>query len=200
MLATDYTVSEDGLVYTFNLRQGVLFHNGEELKASDVVFTIERCRPSARMYSYVEPIASAEALDDYTVTITLSYQYAPFIKYVGELDIVNEKFVTEVGDDGFATQTCGTGPYMLKEFVQAQSASVTAFPTTGRAKPRSKTSTGRSSPTPQRPCSPLSPANSIMSAFRRPTGRTLSERKVSHRAARNQPHHLPDAQPRGCAV
>ena len=128
MLATDYTVSEDGLVYTFNLRQGVLFHNGEELKASDVVFTIERCRPSARMYSYVEPIASAEALDDYTVVITLGYEYAPFIKYVGELDIVNEKFLTEVGDDGFATQTCGTGPYMLKEFVQAQSASVTAFP------------------------------------------------------------------------
>ena len=56
MLATDYTVSDDGLVYTFNLRQGVLFHNGEELKASDVVFTINRCKESARMYSYVEPI------------------------------------------------------------------------------------------------------------------------------------------------
>ena len=128
VLATDYTVSEDGLTYTFNLRQGVLFHNGEELKASDVVFTVERCREAPRMYAYVEPIASVEAADDYTVVITLSYEYAPFIQYIGSLQIVNEKFVTEVGDDALATQTCGTGPYMLNEFVQAQSVSITAFP------------------------------------------------------------------------
>ena len=128
LLATDYSISDDGLVYTFNLRQGVLFHNGEELKASDVVFTINRCKESARMYSYVEPIESVEALDDYTVAITLSYEYAPFIQYVGSLPIVNEKFVTEVGDDAFATQTCGTGPYMLSDFQQALSVAVTAYP------------------------------------------------------------------------
>lgn len=128
VLATDYTVSEDGLTYTFNLRQGVLFHNGEELKASDVVFTIERCREAPRMYAYVEPIASVEAIDDYTVAITLAYEYAPFTQYIGALQIVNEKFVNEVGDDALATQACGTGPYMLNEFVQAQSVSITAFP------------------------------------------------------------------------
>lgn len=126
-LATDYTISDDGLVYTFNLRQGVKFHNGEEFKASDVVFSIERCRESARMYSYVEPIASVEAPDDYTAVITLSYQYAPFIQYVGALWIVNEKHVTEVGKDAFATDPCGTGPYMLKSFEPTLSTSVTAF-------------------------------------------------------------------------
>ena len=46
LLATDYSVSDDGLVYTFNIRQGVKFHNGEELKASDVVFTFERAKQS----------------------------------------------------------------------------------------------------------------------------------------------------------
>ncbi len=127
-LATDYSISDDGLVYTFNLRQGVKFHNGEELKASDVVFSIERCRESARMYAYVEPIASAEALDDYTVAITLSYQYAPFIQYAGALPIVNEKHVTEVGKDAMATDPCGTGPYMLKSFEPTLSTSMTAFP------------------------------------------------------------------------
>ena len=128
MLATDYTVSEDGLVYTFNLRQGVLFQNGEELKASDVVFTVNRCKESASMYSYVEPIESVEAIDDYTVAITLGYQYAPFIQYVAGLLIVNEKFVNETGDDAMATNTCGTGPYMLKDFQQALSVAITAYP------------------------------------------------------------------------
>ena len=128
MLATDYTVSDDGLSYTLNLRQGVKLHNGEEFKARDVVFSINRCKESARMYSYVEPIASAEAPDDYTAVITLSYQYAPFIQYVGSLAIVNEKHCTEVGDDAFATNPCGTGPYMLNDWQQAISVSLTAFP------------------------------------------------------------------------
>ncbi len=128
VLATDYTVSDDGLTYTFNLRQGVKFHNGEELKASDVVFSINRCKESARMYSYVEPIAKVEAPDDYTAVITLSYQYAPFVQYVSSLAIINEKHCTEVGDDAFATNPCGTGPYMLDDWQQAISVSLTAFP------------------------------------------------------------------------
>ena len=44
VLATDYTISEDGLAYTFNIREGVTFQNGDELTASDVVFSFERAK------------------------------------------------------------------------------------------------------------------------------------------------------------
>ena len=117
-LATDYTISDDGLTWTFTLREGVQFHNGEPLKASDVVYTIERCRGAARMYSYVEPIADVTAPDDNTVVFTLGYEYAPFLNYIGSLMIVNEKYCTEVGEEGMRTSTCGTGPYVLKEHNQ----------------------------------------------------------------------------------
>lgn len=127
LLATDYSVSEDGLTYTFNIRQGVQFHNGEELKASDVVFSYERSMESAHMYSYVEPIVSVDAPDDYTFVIELKAAYAPFMQYVAAIPIVNEKQCLEAGED-FALNPCGTGPYTLSDYQQNVSLSLQSFP------------------------------------------------------------------------
>src|SRR5690606_25651046 len=67
MLAESYEVSEDGKTITFNLRQGVLFHNGDELKASDVVASQERWQKmSTQAKTYLADV-TWEAADDYTV-------------------------------------------------------------------------------------------------------------------------------------
>ena len=128
LLATDYSVSDDGLVYTFNLRQDVRFHNGEELKASDVVFTFERAKQSPYLMSATEAIASVEAADDYTFVMTLSHPYGPIMQYLDSILIINEKHYNEVGNDDFSLNPCGTGPYTLKDFQQAVSISMEAFP------------------------------------------------------------------------
>ena len=88
-LAESFTISEDGLVYTFNLRQGVKFHNGRELTSSDVKYTFERLvnpatqSPGQGYYAVIEGFdemvsGAADGLsgvstpDDYTVIIRLT--------------------------------------------------------------------------------------------------------------------------------
>ena len=69
LLADDISVSADSLTYTIKLKQGVLFHNGEEMKAKDVAFSINRATTMPFLAAYTGSIESAEAADDYTVTM-----------------------------------------------------------------------------------------------------------------------------------
>ena len=112
-LAESYTVSDDGLVYTFKLRQGVLFHNGEEMKASDVHFSYETCKASPYRGAQMEQYASSRAVDDYTFELTLVDVYAPVMEImVSSIQIVSEKAVNELGSD-FGLNPVGTGPYVF---------------------------------------------------------------------------------------
>ena len=73
-LASKWTVSSDGLVYTFHLRQGVRFHNGRELTAEDVVYSYNRLMDPKTKYPFspqVQNIKEVKALDKYTAQITL---------------------------------------------------------------------------------------------------------------------------------
>ncbi|MBC7810985.1 MAG: ABC transporter substrate-binding protein, partial [Burkholderiales bacterium] len=84
-LAESWEVSEDGLTWTFHLRQGVLFHDGEELTADDVVYTFNTIQTAEediapfrpRFMQGGEPI-QFEAADDYTVVATLTEPNASF--------------------------------------------------------------------------------------------------------------------------
>jgi ABC-type transport system substrate-binding protein len=68
-LAESWEVSEDGLVYTFNLRPGVQFHDGSPVKASDVVWSLDRARdPEAELWNWtLENVTAIEAVDDATL-------------------------------------------------------------------------------------------------------------------------------------
>lgn len=114
-LAERYEVSSDGLTYTFYLRKGVKFQNGEELKANDVLFTINRAKESAYVSGYVDQIAKAEAVDDYTVAMHLAAPFAPFFEQICYLYILNEKAVTDAGDD-YEMNPVGTGSYRLVNY------------------------------------------------------------------------------------
>ena len=113
-LAESYEQVDD-VTYVFHLRQGVKFTNGEELKASDVVFTYTRGAESPKIASYFRDVASVEATGDYDVTITLSKPSAPFLAGLtfASTGIVNEKAITEAGENT-GTQPVGTGPYKLQ--------------------------------------------------------------------------------------
>ena len=66
-LAENYTVSDDGLVYTFEIKEGVKFHDGTEVKAEDVAFTVEQAAASTYIGTTVANFESATATGDYTV-------------------------------------------------------------------------------------------------------------------------------------
>ena len=126
-LATSWTISPDGLTYVFALKKGVKFHNGEEMKASDVVFSFTRAKSIPQMYDYTSMIDSVTATGDYEVKIVLKAPFAPFLSYVSKVFILNEKFVTE--NKGEINKiACGTGPYMLDSIEMNTVATMKAFP------------------------------------------------------------------------
>lgn len=109
-LAENWEISEDKLTYTFNLKKGVKFQNGEELKASDVVYTIKRAKESPYMASQTEQIKDIVAIDEYTVQIILKKPCAPFLLIISFQNILNEKAVIKAGED-YGENPIGTGPY-----------------------------------------------------------------------------------------
>jgi len=118
-LAESYDVSADGLQYTFKLRPGVLFHNGDELTAEDVKFSFDRLRAKDSGYSYgaqVETIAGVEVIDKYTVQFKLSKRTGPFLIYMAfpGSSIVPKKLV-ESGHDLNATPI-GSGPFKFVSY------------------------------------------------------------------------------------
>lgn len=117
-LAESYEASADGLTYTFHLRKGAKFHNGEEVKASDVKFTMERGMSSAYVAFFYDAFEKVEAPDDYTVVITLKYNASMFLEIMTmpQSGIVSEKAVTASGDQ-YGRTPVGSGPYKLQEWV-----------------------------------------------------------------------------------
>jgi peptide/nickel transport system substrate-binding protein len=119
-LAESWEASEDGLTWTFTLREGVTFHNGDPLTAQDVVFSINRIKnpdvasPRAGDFAVVE---SVEATDERTVVFTLSQPFSPLLAKLAFSTnaILSEAVVTENGD---AQQVVvGTGPFRFVEYL-----------------------------------------------------------------------------------
>ena len=118
-LAESYEVSDDGLEYTFKLRDGVTFHNGDPLTAEDVKFSFDRLRAPDSGYSYgsqVETIAEVEAVDPLTVRFKLSQRTGPFLIYMAfpGSSIVPKKLV-ESGHD-LNAQPVGSGPFKFVSY------------------------------------------------------------------------------------
>lgn len=104
----------DDLTWEFDLRQGVTFHNGEPFNAEAVRFTIERIldpeteSPISGGFRFIE---SVEVVDDYTIRFTMANPQPLAEAVLSELLIVPPAYFTEVGEDEFAQNPVGTGPF-----------------------------------------------------------------------------------------
>lgn len=114
-LASDWSVSEDGLEYTFRLVEGVTFHDGSPLRAEDVVWTFDRLRdpalelPTSDLYANIDGI---EASGEHEVTFSLE-QTNPFFLY----DLSdNHAFVLKAGTEDPGTGFNGTGPFVVEDY------------------------------------------------------------------------------------
>ena len=132
-LAASWTVSEDGTVWTFKLRQGVRFHRGYgELTAEDVKYSFERQiqrRPGMRFAKNLDVIRDIDVLGPHTLRITLK-QYDPVfpLRMVGYQQgyIVSKKAALELGDQ-FGWNPVGTGPFYFHRRLPRQKVVFKAF-------------------------------------------------------------------------
>lgn len=129
-LAESFTIVDDTTI-DFALREGVAFHNGEALTAESVKFSIERVKDpalaSGLAQSY-ESIESVEAVDELTVRINLSRADASITSNLATLEIVPPEYIGEVGNEGFATDPVGTGPFQFVEWVRDDHSTLEANP------------------------------------------------------------------------
>jgi len=130
VLAEGYEVSEDGLVYTITLRQGIKFHNGQEMKADDVVASMARwLSMSGKAKALLDGTVFAK-VDDYTITMTLPQAYADVMTVVaGSIQwaaIYPKSSIESAGDAGI-TEFIGTGPYKMEEWKQDQYVLLTKY-------------------------------------------------------------------------
>ena len=124
--AERWELSDDGLFYTFWLRDDVLFHNGDLMTARDVVFTFEQAMESPFVAAPLDAIASVTAVDDFQVRFDLHDPFAPFLLSLSSIWIVNENVITAAGDDA-GRHPIGTGPYMFVEHQPGRSVYLTRF-------------------------------------------------------------------------
>lgn len=102
----------------FHLKKGVKFHNGEELKAEDVKFTLERAASSPQTLYLFKPITQVTVIDDYTVQVTTDKPFGALLNNLAAVQggIVSKKAVLKYGDD-YVNHPVGTGQYKLKEWL-----------------------------------------------------------------------------------
>jgi peptide/nickel transport system substrate-binding protein len=136
-LAKDWKISSDGKVYTFYLRQGVKFHNGDDLTAEDVKFSLERVIGPKAVSSlagvFKKAIDHITVDDPYTVSIHLKEPKFSFLLDISSLVcsesmIVPKKYIEKVGEEKFASEPIGSGPYRFKKRVSGFSVEFEATP------------------------------------------------------------------------
>ncbi len=135
-LAESWDISDDGLEYTFHLREGVKFHNGNDFTAEDVAYTFHRLLTvdGAVNTEFIDQVKGAEELmngetdtlegvevvDDHTVKITLKEPFAGFLASISSPGVsIYDSEATEAAGDQFGMDpalTVGTGPFMFSSW------------------------------------------------------------------------------------
>ncbi|WP_241726996.1 ABC transporter substrate-binding protein [Dietzia sp. SLG310A2-38A2] len=133
-LAESWEISDDGLEYTFNIRQGVTFHDGTDLDAEAVEYNIRRmwdesspqynataAGQTVYVWQFVEEV---ETVDDHTVVVRMNQPFSPFLRMLaqggnGSTGIISPAALEEYGED-IAEHPSGTGPFAFEERVRGE--------------------------------------------------------------------------------
>jgi peptide/nickel transport system substrate-binding protein len=130
-LAKSWSMSDDGKVWTFNLRQGVKWQNGEDFTSADVKFSLERYISPDSLSAWApmqrNTVDHIETPDDYTVVVdakAVNVFYGDFI--VGAF-MTPKNYFDKVGAEAFAKQPIGTGPWKMSSFTPGANVQLDAY-------------------------------------------------------------------------
>ena len=126
-LATRWEVSPDGLIYTFHLRKGVRFHNGESFNARVAKWNIERAKGEGTVNphpEYFKGITSMTTPDDFTLVATLGEVDALFIAHMAEGDAV---MLPMQGYENAKSNPVGTGPFKFSKWARGDRVEMVKF-------------------------------------------------------------------------
>jgi len=117
LLAEDYDVSDDGLVYDLYLREGVEFHDGEPFNAEAVKFNLERLLDQGAVYSFlIDAITEIEIIDEYTIRIATDEPFAPILAHLSH-DFISMISPAAIDADDPSQDAgeniVGTGPFKM---------------------------------------------------------------------------------------
>ena len=114
-LAESYSWNSDSTELTVKLREGVLFHNGQEMTAEDAAFSVDRMANSTFARVYIVNYLSAEAVDKYTLKIKYSAPFEGALKSLAVINyVIQPKAEVEKDPDAFTLNPIGTGAYKFK--------------------------------------------------------------------------------------
>ena len=116
MLAEKWEVKDDGLTYLFTLRKGVKFHDGKEMTAEDVKYSLERVKAESPRKSDLADVTKIDVMDKYQIKITLKQRVGPFLAYLANpytLAIIPKDYA-KPGET--IKKPIGTGPYKFAEW------------------------------------------------------------------------------------
>ncbi|MGZ7441965.1 ABC transporter substrate-binding protein [Paenibacillus sp. TH7-28] len=128
-LAKSHNVSDDGLTYTFVLRDGLKFSNGTDVTAEDAVFSLKRHLEVGGPLAIAAKVDSVKAQDDHTLVITLKEPYTPFISELSNFSngIIPNNF-GGVSEEEFLKHPVGTGPFVVEKLDPAGDVTFTKNP------------------------------------------------------------------------
>jgi peptide/nickel transport system substrate-binding protein len=137
-LAKDWTVENDGKRFTFQLREGVKFHNGDEFTAEDVKYTINRTisneAPAAGKLGSLKPVSEGgvNVKGDYEIELNFAEAMAPALIYLTRgpgraATIVNKNAIEEMGEEQYKITPVGTGPFKVTKHEVGSGITLDAF-------------------------------------------------------------------------
>jgi len=144
LLAYKWVVSKDKLKYTFYIRKGIKWHDGEELTADDVIFSFQKIKDpkvdAPHLRNYYKDVEKVEKIDKYTVNFTYKKPYFLALEFCGGMPIV-PKHIFEKGD--FNTHPnnrhpIGTGPYIFEKWETGREIVLKRNPNYWKKKPNIK--------------------------------------------------------------
>jgi len=145
VLATSYTTSADGRTWTFHLRHGVKWADGQPFTSADVAFTYSSIfKKTNKIISTIgwDQIDKLTTPDDFTVVMHLKGIFAPFLSDVGPTDILPKHIFNQPGVDfnkaAFDRKPFGTGPYMVSEWKTGDHITLVPNPYSWRGQPHIK--------------------------------------------------------------
>ncbi len=120
MLAKSWSVAEDNKTYTFVLEEGIMFHDNTPFNAEAVVANYQRGQDddTLRIATQTATWESVTAVSEYEVEIVLMNPDNTFLNKLTQIRIISPTAITELGKEGIAQTSVGTGPYMLSERIE----------------------------------------------------------------------------------